>query len=299
MAADPLIGAVAAPELHVLSYNIRRRMPHTDARDPDLWTRRAPALARRLRVESPSLIGFQEALPDQAEFVQRALGRGYRRIGRGRDASGRGEACPVVWDSSRLRLEGWTQTALSDTPTRPGSVSWGNEVPRIVVTARFTDLATGIAFTAVNTHFDHRSTEARLRSAAAVLEQVAATSGPTIVMGDFNTDVDSKPHRTLLHDGLLRDSWTAAATRLTPAWGTFLDYRAPRLDRKRIDWVLVSSTVEVIRVGLDARRHRGVWPSDHAAMHAVIAIGVPGNREGDRPPPVEQSETRRIVEAPG
>jgi endonuclease/exonuclease/phosphatase family metal-dependent hydrolase len=280
MVDAPLIGPVPAPGLHVMSYNIRRRMPHVDPRDPDRWSRRAPVLGQRLRQEAPALIGIQEALRDQAEFVQRALGPAYRRIGRGRDASGRGEGCPILWDSSRLRLERWEQRALSDTPHVSGSTGWGNEVPRMFLTAVFLDLVTGARFTAINTHFDHRSTDARLRSAEAILAAVvpeervdSGSVGPTVVTGDFNTDVDSNPHRTLLDGGLLRDSWAAAAERLTPAWGTFLDYRAPRLDRKRIDWVLVSPTIEVVAVGIDAARHHGVWPSDHAAMHAVLRLG--------------------------
>ncbi len=276
MTAEPLIGPVVPPDLHVMSYNIRRRMPHTDPRDPDLWTRRAPVLRERLRRAAPVLIGIQEALRDQAEFVQRALGPRYRRIGRGRDATGRGEGCPVLWDSSRLRLERWHQRALSDTPEVPGSTSWGNEVPRIFVTAEFVDLATGTRFTAINTHFDHRSTDARLASAETILAAAASCAGPVVITGDFNTDVDSKPHRTLVEGGSLRDSWGAARERSTPAWGTFLDYRAPMLDRKRIDWVLVSPSVDVSRVAIEASRHRGIWPSDHAAMHAVLRFATAG-----------------------
>ena len=43
---------------------------------------------------------------------------------------------------------GWRQTALSDTPDVPGSTSWGNRTPRLVVDATFRDLATGIEFQA-------------------------------------------------------------------------------------------------------------------------------------------------------
>lgn len=272
MPAEPLIGPVDAPALQVMSYNIRRRMPLTDRRDPDRWSVRAPLLGRLLRRERPTLLGIQEALFGQAEFVQRALGRGYRRIGVGRNADLRGEACPIVWDSTRLQLDGWEQTALSDTPGVPGSTSWGNQVPRIIVRADFTDLASGRAFTAVNTHFDHRSIEARLRSAEQILAVTDAASTPVVVTGDFNTDASSAPHRTLVDHDRLRDAWSSATTRLTEPWGTFLDYAAPRLGRKRIDWILVTPGVEVHAAAINTSRRGGGWPSDHAAMQAIVEL---------------------------
>lgn len=272
MTVEPVIGPIDAPALHVMSYNIRRRMPHTDRRDPDLWGTRKPLLRRLLRRESPTLLGIQEALLDQAEFVRHALGPGYRRIGHGRNADLRGEACPIIWDSTRLHLEHWSQQALSSTPDVPGSTSWGNKVPRFFLTAVFTDLTTGIRFTAVNTHFDHRSIEARLQSAEALLRESDAAGRPTLVMGDFNTDVDSAPHRTLVEHGRLRDTWSAAESHFTDAWGTFLDYSAPRLGRKRIDWILATPDVEVLATATNISRVDGRWPSDHAAAQAVVTM---------------------------
>src|SRR5690554_675678 len=160
-----LIGPVEAPGLHVMSYNIRRRMPQMNPRSPDRWAHRGPFLRRLLKAEQPALLGVQEAMFDQARFVRNALGEHYRLIGRGRRANLRGEGCPIVYDSRRLRLLEWRQTALSDTPDVPGSTSWGNMVPRVVITATFSDLATGNEFQAVNTHLDHLSRKSRLRSA--------------------------------------------------------------------------------------------------------------------------------------
>jgi endonuclease/exonuclease/phosphatase family metal-dependent hydrolase len=159
-----LIGPAQSPDLHVMSFNVRRRMTHVVPRSPDLWSRRRPAVHKLLATEQPTILGVQEALPDQAQVIAASLGQHYKRIGRGRNAQQRGEGCPVFFDSRRLRLTGWRQLALSDTPEVPGSRSWGNFVPRLIVCASFADRSTGQEFRFLNTHFDHLSRKSRLRS---------------------------------------------------------------------------------------------------------------------------------------
>lgn len=270
MTQSALIGPVAAPGLHVMSYNIRRRMPQMFTRGPDRWMHRRPLLKQFLESEQPTLLGAQETLPQQANFVRHALGEHYRSIGYGREAGRRGESAPIFYDSRRLLLLDWNQTALSDTPDVTGSTSWGNHTPRLVVEASFLDLATGIRFQAVNTHLDNFSRTSRLRSADVLRHIVSHRALPSIVTGDFNTDADTSPYYKLTGQGLLLDSWNTAATRLGETWGTFLNYRAPRLEHKRIDWILVTPTVTVLSAAINVTRYGGGWPSDHAAVQAVV-----------------------------
>ena len=256
-----------------MSFNIRRRMPHLMPGSPDRWSRRRPLVSRLLESERPTIVGVQEALPDQAGFLRHALGDGYRSIGYGRNADKRGEGCPLFYDSRRLELVKWDQTALSDTPTVTGSNTWGNKVPRVLIDAIFRDRVTGHDFRALNTHFDHRSRTARIHSAALVRRLVASTPLPTFVTGDFNTSVGSLPFEAITAEGTLVDTWDVAVERVTDAWGTFPDYRPPRLDRKRIDWILATPGVTVVRTGINVARFDGGWPSDHAPVQAIITLG--------------------------
>ncbi len=272
MAESVVIGPVAAPGLQVMSYNIRRRMSQLFARSPDRWVHRRPLLKRFLEDEQPALLGAQEALPQQANFVRHALGEHYRSIGYGREANRRGEATPIFYDSHRLRLLDWQQTALSDTPNAPGSTSWGNHTPRMVVEAIFLDLATGIQFQSVNTHLDNFSHTARLRSAEVLRRIVSDSALPSIVTGDFNTNAGTSPYTALTGHGLLVDAWNTADLHRSDAWGTFLNYRSPKLERKRIDWILVSPSVRVLSAAINVTRYKGGWPSDHAAVQAVLNL---------------------------
>ena len=59
---------------------------------------------------------------------------------------------------------------------------------------------------------------------------------------------------------------------MTASVGTFAAYREPRAERARIDWILVTAGVDVERAAINTFRLRGVWPSDHLPVQAVITI---------------------------
>jgi endonuclease/exonuclease/phosphatase family metal-dependent hydrolase len=283
MTGTALVGPVDPPGLHVMSFNIRRRMPRLGPaigpRAADRWAVRAPAVEALIASERPSILGAQEVLAEQDRALTRALGPGYHRVGHGREANGQGEGCPLYYDSTRLELLSWSQAALSDTPDDAGSRSWGNFTPRVLVQAELRDRATGTRLLAVNTHFDHISRRSRVRAARMIRELVADRGLPAIVTGDLNSGERTAPLDELFGGGTLADAWGAAEVRLTPEWGTFPNYRPPRRERKRIDWIAVTRGVRVERIGLNARRPGGAWPSDHLPVQAVVhlpdAAGTP------------------------
>ena len=269
-----MIGPVEPPDFHVMTYNIRRRMPRLMPHSPDRWGRRRVLIQRLLGAEQPSILGVQEALPDQARFVRHALGDSYRCLGYGRNANLRGEGCPLYYDGDRVELLEWQQTALSSTPNAPGSTTWGNPTPRVVVAATFRGRATGAEFRVLNTHFDQFSRRSRMRSAAEILRLVAESTLPTIVTGDFNADDDSLVHDAIIGTGGLLDTWDTAQKRVTESWGTFANYGQPKRERKRIDWILATPSVSVLRAGINVTRYDGRWPSDHAPVQAAVNFGV-------------------------
>ncbi len=83
-----LIGPVAAPDLHVMTYNIRRRFPTLRRGSPDHGGTRKVLVRRLLAAEQPTLLGVQEARADQVDVVADTLGSHYRWVGYGRGASG-------------------------------------------------------------------------------------------------------------------------------------------------------------------------------------------------------------------
>lgn len=264
-----LLGPGDAPGLSVMTWNVRRLLPVTRPGSPDSWERRRGPLREVLQRARPHVLGVQEALPQQVDWVAASLGHEW--VGRGRDADGGGEHCAVFHDPARLRLERWQQFALSRTPDAPGSRSWGAPWPRVFVVAEFADLVTGARFRVVNTHLDPLSPWSRARSAR-LLREVAlgtrhpfASPLPTLVMGDMNASPRSRAYR-LLTAGLV-DTWDAS----TPEWSTFSHYRAPR-EGSRIDWILATPDVEVERTAIAAVRPGGIAPSDHEPVQAIVRL---------------------------
>ncbi|MGY4719660.1 endonuclease/exonuclease/phosphatase family protein [Naumannella huperziae] len=271
----PLIGkAVRPPRIHLMTYNIRYDTGRTTPGQDDHWPEREPLLVDLLRTERPALLGIQEGLFHQLRAIERAL-PDHRTIGYGRAGGSRGEYSAIYYAGDRFDLLEWDQFWLSDTPLLIGSADWGNRVTRIVVWARFTDRRTGTEFVMINTHFDHQSEPARVRSAATIdaLVRNQFADLPVLVTGDFNVPaLDSEAYRILVSDGRLADTWTAADERLTEEWNTFNGYRAPVAEGTRIDWVLASPGVRVHTAAINPYRPGGRFPSDHFPVQAVVEL---------------------------
>lgn len=266
-----ILGMAEPPDLHVMTWNIRRRARFASLRRADRWAQRAPRLEALLQAERPTVLGGQEALADQATFVQESLGQAYRFVGHGRRGNG-GEGNPILFDSLRLELLGWHQAALSKTPSKPGSRSWGSIYPRIVVSARFRDRVTGARFLVINTHLDHLSERSRINSVRAVGRLITTADLPVIVTGDFNATADSEPMRLLLEQNRLVETWAAAEHHRTNQLSTLGTYRPPRHSTGRIDWILASPSVEVDSTAINAQRYEGGWGSDHLPVHALLRV---------------------------
>lgn len=269
---EPLIGPVVGPGLHMMSWNIRRRVRHMRLRSVDLWENRAPAVRALLRSERPTLLGVQEALPDQVRFVGESLAAGYRCVGRGRAADGGEEGCPIFYDAERLELLDWEQLALSNRPMIAGSISWGNLLPRILVSATFRDRVTSRRFQLLNTHLDHLSARSRRISAQAIRYVVSTAAMPTVLTADMNDGAGSAALRELVFDGRLADTWDMAKRHESQEWGTFANYKTPRCGGRRLDWILASPAFQVDRAAINTLRPAGTWASDHLPVQAVMVL---------------------------
>lgn len=272
-----LIGRAKRDQLHVMTFNIRmENEANTQPGDPDHWSDRKPLLISLLEREQPTLLGIQEGKYGQLSAIDKALPR-HRMVGYGRKGGSNDEYSAIYYDTSRLEVLAWDQFWLSDTPDVIGSATWGNRVTRIVVWARMRDLASGTEFAFINTHFDHESEPARIKSGEAMIDLFEGgelDELPTIVTGDFNSVAhDSGAYTTLVTDGPTLDTWDVAAKQLTPAWGTFPGYDDPIEGGTRIDWVLVTEEFTTAQAAINVwRDDAGDYPSDHAPVQALISL---------------------------
>ena len=162
--------APAAP-LTVMSFNIRLGIANDGE---DHWTKRREQLFALLREQRADVVGLQEAMHFQLEEIVRAV-PGYDWVGVGRsDGRQAGEYSAILYRTARLTPRRSDTFWFSDTPTVPGSMSWGNRYERICTWAYFEDRE-GPAFYAYNVHLDHESQPSRERSADLLMRTVECT----------------------------------------------------------------------------------------------------------------------------
>lgn len=180
-----------AVELSLMSFNVRYET--LDDQDSHSWRERMVGATRMIRRQKPDCIGVQEALHGQVADLWASL-PDYEFFGVGRDdGRSEGEYSGIFYQRARFRLDPaecgtfW----LSDTPEVPGSKSWGNEMPRVVVWIRLIDLAPGRGFYVFNTHWDHKNQKSRELAALLIAARIDTRNHPNepvAMIGDFNSN---------------------------------------------------------------------------------------------------------------
>lgn len=262
--------------LRVMSFNIRYGTAEDGANH---WKHRRNHLVETISNFQPDLLGTQETLADQRDFLLSEL-KEYDAVGVGRD-DGReaGEMAALFYRRDRFEAIDSGHFWLSESPQQVASKGWDAALPRIATWVKLRDRkqpeAMPILF--LNTHFDHRGELARAESARLVRLQLKSLGAGCrwIVTGDFNADPSAPAYRNLFDardEGGSRLIDTLRAYRPTPAAdeGTFSGFKPEQTGGSRIDWIGCSEAFEVRLAGIDRDAFEGRTPSDHFAVTAVL-----------------------------
>lgn len=264
-------------QVTALTFNIRLDTPVDGSNRWDLRREHACAVLAR---EAADFVGLQEVLPAQAAFIRESLAN-YGMLIRSREAdAARGEAVPLLYRRDRWKPDPRHQGTywLSETPEVPGSKSWQSSLPRVTTWARFTHLDSGRTIWVYNTHFDHRSEQARTEAARLMSRRIVehAETEPALVMGDLNSVSSTAALKTFVGPPLsLVDAYMAAHPD-APEPGTFHAFSGKR-DGMRIDYVLASPGNDLRVVGARVLYdHEGPrYISDHFPVQATIDWTLP------------------------
>lgn len=264
-----------------MTFNIRYNNPDDG---PNRWSQRRNAVVRLIQHTESDFVGIQEALPDQVADLLKGLPE-YHSLGRSREIKAdRGEATLILYRHKRWRLDqdrqGWFW--LSDTPEKPGSITWGNACPRMVAWGRFIDEKSDRGVYIFNTHFDHVSELSRQKGAELLAKRIdeQAKSEPVVVLGDFNSGESSEAISYLLgkKDGSpvkLVDTFRAIHPDEKQV-GTFHDFHGGSKGEK-IDFILASPGVmvhaaEIMRDPISGSGNDARYPSDHYPVRAEMSF---------------------------
>jgi endonuclease/exonuclease/phosphatase family metal-dependent hydrolase len=248
------------------------------------WPKRCDTVVKIIRESECDFVGIQEALPNQVADLLKGLPE-YRSLGRSREADAeRGEATLILYRHARWQLDakekGWFW--LSDTPENPGSKTWGNSLPRMVAWGLFCDEKTKRTVYVYNTHFDHVSEPARLKSAKLLQKHIAEQGKlkSVIVLGDFNANKKSEALSYLLDknsesEAKLVDTFRTIHPDEKLA-NTFHSFRGGT-DGEKIDYILASPHAkviasEILREEIPSKDKTKRYPSDHYPLTAEFSF---------------------------
>lgn len=260
----------------VMSYNIRYGTANDGANH---WEHRREAVATLIRQFDPDLLGVQESLAFQTDFLCEQLPY-LESIAVGRDDGKlKGEMTAIFFRRNRFQVVDSGHFWLSETPEIVASKSWDSSLTRMATWVRLKDLndekQREIFF--LNTHFDHVGVTARRESAKLIRQNLQTLSKVwnIIITGDFNADEASQPYQALLDDSHssqnLIDTYRKIYPNRKPDEGTFGNFKNNQIDGPRIDWIVVSSNWQVDSASIHRTEYLGRIPSDHFPVTAVLS----------------------------
>lgn len=273
-AAPAVVQGRVEHDLKVMSLNVRF---DTSDDGVNAWPKRADEVARTLRAADADLIGFQEVLSQQADWLRETLsGYGFCGVGR-QDGVRKGEFVPIVYREERFTLLSSGHFWLSDTPDVPGSRGWDGACERMATWVRLFDRRTKRAVFVLNTHLDHVGAEARTRGLKMVRSQIdrLAEGAAVIVTGDFNAPGDGPLATVLTGPGTsaaeagLVDSFRAVYPTPDLDEGTFSGWTG-RIQGDRIDWILSDRSLAAVDASIERRMPAGRTVSDHFPVTARL-----------------------------
>ena len=290
------VAVQGAEPVRVMSFNIRYGTANDGVNH---WDRRREFLRDTIRAFDPDLLGTQETLGFQRDWLREQL-PGYGVLGVGRDdGRDQGEMMALYYREARFEKLDGGHFWLSETPENVGSKSWDSSLPRMVTWVRLKDRQAPqtrpILF--FNTHFDHRGTEARARSAALIrrrlLEQGKQDS--LVVTGDFNDGDGGEPHRQLFAElegtpSPVVDTFRVKHPQPEPNEGTFTEFLVKNSGGPRIDWIAASRDWQIEAAAIDRTAREGRTPSDHFPVTATLRRTEASSDRSSPTPTAESSD---------
>jgi endonuclease/exonuclease/phosphatase family metal-dependent hydrolase len=230
---------------------------------PNSWEHRQGAVIEAVRSLDLDILAVQEAHDFQLSALRLGL-RGMKDYAVGReDGRSLGEHAAIFWRDSALEPSDAGTFWLSELPEEPGSISWGAGCTRVCSWVRLRHRREGGEITFANTHWDHLSEEARLRSAELTVERLGRAEN-LVLAGDYNAELGEASLACLTHSGLRHLA-------PEPPDGTYHGFSG-KPDQGAIDHIFGSAGIRCSGQGIDMRISGGRFPSDHFAVWAVIEV---------------------------
>jgi len=256
--------------LSLMTYNIRYDNPSDGE---NVWSKRKNELVGLIKFYEPAIIGTQEGLPHQVDYINDSLTQ-YDFIGEGRDGKNKGEYSAIFYQKNRLEVLKTDTFWLSLTPDKP-SKNWDAALPRICTYSLFKEKETGVLFWIFNAHFDHIGQQSRLKSVDLILEKINSVNTenyPVFFMGDLNSEPSNEVISKL--NSHLTDTFDLTADAPFGPNGTFNGFEFHEPVTRKIDYIFISnaSQISVNKHATLSNSKNLKYPSDHLPIYIEVDL---------------------------
>jgi endonuclease/exonuclease/phosphatase family metal-dependent hydrolase len=255
-----------------MTFNIRYG---TAGDGENAWPKRKGLVSETIEKFQPDLLGTQEVLAFQADYLSEHLSdHGFVGVGRD-DGKRQGEMSAIWYRKSRFKPLDSGTFWLSETPSEVGSKSWDAALPRVATWVKLHDEQASKDVVFLNTHWDHIGNRARTESGKIIHTWMGekAANLPTIITGDFNVNEDHPGLAALMASETDSLKFYDVFRRVHPeaaedeaSFGGFTG----RTKGRRIDFILASPAFTPIEATIDRTNQDGRYPSDHYPVTAVL-----------------------------
>ena len=246
-----------------MTYNVRYDNPNDGKNN---WKFRKENLVNQILFYEPDVIGTQEALEDQINYLNTKL-INYNFVGVARadvKEGGKGEYSAIFYKRSKYKKLKSGTFWFSKTPDKP-SRGWDTSLNRICTYILLKNKKNNQKFWVFNTHFDHKGKIAREKSSKLILHKIAEINKknlPVFLVGDFNLVPEESPI-TLLSNKL-NDSYKISQNPPFGPYGTFIGFSECKSAKRRIDYIFTSkNNIIVKKYAVLANIDDLKFPSDH------------------------------------
>lgn len=267
-----------AQSVTVMSWNIRYNNPGDGV---NAWPHRKDWVAEIISGNNIDIAGFQEVLVGQFEDLKQRL-PDMEAYGVGRDdGKVSGEFSPIFFRRDRFELLEKSTFWLSPTPDQIGTKGWDAALPRVASWLKLKDRQSGSVFYVVNTHFDHKGSQARTESSGLIVRRLREqfTEHPVVLTGDFNTTPGTPPYEMLIaaespESAVFFDTYTHTRTKPEGPNSTWNGFQAIIPDA-RIDFIFTSGSTTVHQLRILGDQREGRFPSDHLPVISQLELPRP------------------------
>lgn len=257
--------------MKVMTFNLKNDTFFT--RKNMRWDTRREFVLNIIETYRPDVIGVQELTPEGKKELSRLLPQ-YQFIGEPRNARLPyfNEETDIGFLKKKYECLEENTFWLSAHPQKRGSRVWTSIFPRICTKALLKEKTSGKTFLVYNTHLDHLIPHSRLKELQVIAQSIQkkrSLGTPVILMGDFNTTIDSAALKDFLASGQsLQSVYTSLSL---PLHNTIHYGRGTQKENvKPIDYIFVSRSFEIQSCEIITAHFNGFYPSDHYPVIAEL-----------------------------